>query len=40
MKKVVHYRDAITGEYVSEEYAKCNPDTTVKETDTIKDEEE
>ncbi|GEM_PF-729531 len=27
------YRDAGTGQYVSEEYAKKNPKTTVKETD-------
>lgn len=27
------YRDARTGQYVSEEYAKKNPNTTVKETD-------
>lgn len=26
------YRDAITGKYVTEEYAKANPDTTVCET--------
>ena len=25
------YRDAVTGEYVSEEYAKENPNTTVSE---------
>ena len=33
MSEVV-YRDAVTGEYVSEEYAKANPATTVSETDT------
>ena len=38
-KKVIHYRDAETGEYVTKEYAKANPKTTVKETD-VKDEEE
>ena len=27
------YRDARTGAYVSEEYAKANPDTTVREND-------
>jgi|JI102314A2RNA_FD_contig_31_3711071_length_277_multi_5_in_0_out_0_1 hypothetical protein len=26
------YRDAITGQYVSEEYARRNPRTTVSET--------
>lgn len=28
------YRDAKSGSYVSEEYAKANPDTTVREDDT------
>ncbi len=28
------YRDAGTGEYVTEEYAKANPGTTVSETET------
>ena len=28
---VMRYRDAITGEYVSPEYATANPDTTVSE---------
>lgn len=28
------YRDASTGTYVSPEYAKANPDTTVSESDT------
>lgn len=27
------FRNASTGEYVSEEYAAANPDTTVSETD-------
>lgn len=27
------YRDASTGAYVSPEYAKANPDTTVSESD-------
>lgn len=27
------YRDAGTGQYVTEEFAKKNPKTTVKETD-------
>lgn len=31
------YRDAVTGEYVPEEYALANPDTTVAET--VEDEE-
>lgn len=39
-KKVIRYRDAETGEYVTKEYAKANPKTTVKETDIVKDEEE
>ena len=26
------YRSAVTGEYVTEEYAEANPDTTVGET--------
>lgn len=34
-KKVEKYRDAITGGYVTEGYAKKNPNTTVKETDYI-----
>lgn len=29
----IRYRDAVTGEYVSEEYALANPDTTVRETE-------
>lgn len=29
----VNYRDSITGEYVTKEYALANPDTTVKETE-------
>ena len=28
------YRDASTGTYVSEDYAKANPDTTVAESDS------
>ena len=35
---VVVYRDAKTGEYVTAEYAKANPDTTVSETETGSDE--
>lgn len=31
-KPRVVYRSAITGRFVSEEYAKAHPDTTVKET--------
>lgn len=31
MSKKVH-RDAVTGKFVSEQYAKDNPDTTVSET--------
>lgn len=30
-----NYRDAETGEFVTEEYAEANPDTTVGETDNI-----
>lgn len=30
-----NYRDATTGKYVSEDYAKQHPNTTVKETDKI-----
>lgn len=29
----IRYRDAETGHYVTEDYAKKNPKTTVKETD-------
>lgn len=29
------YRDAGTGEYVTEEYAKANPGTTVSETEAV-----
>ncbi len=32
-KKIVHYRDAESGQYVKESYAKKHPKTTVKETD-------
>ena len=32
----IRYRDAETGEYVTKEYAKKNPKTTVKETDKRK----
>lgn len=40
MKKEIRYRSAETGEYVTKEYAEANPNTTVKETDIVKDEEE
>ena len=30
-KYFYRYRSAVTGEYVTEEYAKVNPDTTVRE---------
>lgn len=33
MTDEVKYRDAVTGEYVTEDYAKANPETTVAETD-------
>ena len=32
MKTKTIYRNAITGEIVTAQYAKANPDTTVKET--------
>jgi hypothetical protein len=35
-KKQVRHRDAGTGKYVTVEYAKKHPKTTVKETDPIK----
>jgi hypothetical protein len=34
----VHYRDAVTGEYVTREYALANPATTVAEIDDLEDE--
>lgn len=34
---VVRYRSAVTGGYVSEEYALANPDTTIKETEEVED---
>lgn len=34
-KTKTSYRDAVTGQYVSEDYAKNNPKTTVKETDKM-----
>lgn len=34
-KKVTHYRDAGSGEYVTKKYADKHPKTTVKETDKI-----
>ncbi len=34
------YRSARTGEYVSPEYAETHPDTTVKETDVVREKEE
>lgn len=33
MSRSAKYRDAGTGAYVTEEYAKANPGTTVKESD-------
>lgn len=35
MKKSI-YRSAITGRFVSEEFAKHNPHTTIKETIKVK----
>lgn len=34
-KTRTNYRDADTGQYTSEDYAKKHPDTTVKETDKV-----
>lgn len=34
MNSKYRYRDAATGNYVSEEYAKANPETTVRENDS------
>jgi hypothetical protein len=34
-KVAVRYRSAITGRYVTEEYAKKHPETTVKERDKV-----
>lgn len=34
--KIIRYRDAETGEYVSKAYAVANPATTVRETDCVK----
>ena len=35
IKTVTRHRDAITGQYVTEEYAKKHKRTTVKETDKV-----
>jgi hypothetical protein len=32
MKSIVRYRSSITGRWVTEEFAKANPDTTQRET--------
>ena len=32
MKQNYRYRSAITGRYVSAEFARCNPKTTVRES--------
>jgi hypothetical protein len=32
MKKVKLYRDSVTGQYVTKDYADANPDTTQSET--------
>ncbi len=34
--KIIRYRDAETGEYVSKAYAVANPATTVRESDYVK----
>lgn len=34
-KKIKKFRDADTGHYVTEDYAKKNPKTTVREIDKI-----
>lgn len=35
-KSTTHYRSAKNGQYVTPDYAKKHPDTTVKETDKKK----
>lgn len=35
-KKIIRHRNAITGHYVTKEYAEKHPTTTVKETDKPK----
>jgi hypothetical protein len=35
-KTLTHNRSAVTGKYVSEEYAKKHPKTTVEEKDKVK----
>ncbi len=35
----VKYRDAVTGEYVTKEYADAHPDTTVAEIIPVEDED-
>lgn len=32
---VIRFRSAITGQYVTSEYAKQHPDTTVRETQRV-----
>lgn len=34
--KRIFYRSAVTGRFVSKEFAKENPDTTIRETRKIK----
>lgn len=36
MKKRIIYRSAITGKFVSKEFANENPDTTVREQKEVK----
>lgn len=37
MRTIVFYRSSITGRFVSREFAKANPDTTVRETRLVPD---
>jgi len=37
---IYRYRNAITGEYVTEEHAAANPDTTVRERQKIEETKE
>ena len=39
MTPEVKYRDAVSGEYVTREYALANPATTVAEIDDLEDED-
>lgn len=39
-RKVVGHRDAVSGEFVTDEYANENPDTTVAVTEEVKTAQE